>query len=249
MKLKSILVKRLPDILAGLAVTGVFTSVCTAITATPKALKLIEKEKEELGVSELTVKETVKVTWKCYIPTALSAAATVTCVILGNRESNKRNAALAAAYTLSESALKTYQEKVIETIGEKKEEAVRDAIAKDVVNNEKFRGVNQEIESSGKGDTLCIDSVTGRIFTHDIEKIRKAEAKLNKYLYSSMFVSLNDWFFELGLPGCEIGDQIGWNADSGPIDIQFSSQLLDDDRPCLVISYHVGPRFDYHLLH
>lgn len=248
MKLKSILVKRLPDILAGLAVTGVFTSVCTAITATPKALLLIEKEKEELGVSELTVKETVKATWKCYIPTAVSVAATVTCVVLGNRESNKRNAALAAAYTLSESALKTYQEKVIETIGEKKEEAVRDAIAKNVVNNEKFR-MNQKVENSGRGDTLCIDAVTGRIFTHDIEKIRKAEANLNKCLYSSMFVSLNDWFFELGLPGCDIGDQIGWNAESGPIDIQFSSQLLDDDRPCLVLSYRVGPRFNYQLLY
>lgn len=249
MKLKSILVKRLPDILAGLAVTGIFTSVCMAVTATPKALKLIEKEKEELGVSELTAKETVKATWKCYIPTALSVAATVTCVVLGNRESNKRNAALAAAYSLSESALKTYQAKVIETIGEKKEEAVRDAIAKDVVKRAQANNANPEIEITGYGNTIVIDAMTGRQFTHDIEKIRKAEANLNKDLYSSMFVSVADLYYELGLRIGDLYERVGWNADSGPVNIQFSSQLLDDDRPCLVLSYQVGPRFDYRCLH
>ena len=43
----------------------------------------------------------------------------------------KRNAALAAAYTLTKSTLHDYSSKVVETIGEKKERSIRDSINKE----------------------------------------------------------------------------------------------------------------------
>lgn len=55
----------------------------------------------------------------------------MTCLIGASSVNLRRNAALATAYTLSESALKEYREKVVETIGEKKEQAVQDAVAKE----------------------------------------------------------------------------------------------------------------------
>ena len=51
------------------------------------------------------------------------------CVIGAVHVDERRNAALAAACTLSESALKTYQDKVLETIGPEKEQEIRETIA------------------------------------------------------------------------------------------------------------------------
>lgn len=48
----------------------------------------------------------------------------------------KRTAALATAYKLSETALTEYKEKVVETIGEKKEQLVRDKIDKDHIDKD-----------------------------------------------------------------------------------------------------------------
>ncbi|MDE8707678.1 DUF6353 family protein, partial [[Ruminococcus] torques] len=92
----------------------------------------------------------------------------------------RRNAALATAYTLSESALNDYQEKVIEMFGEKKNEAVKDAIAKDKV--EKNPVVTREVIITEKGNTLCYDAVSGRYFKGDIEKFKKAECELNRQM-------------------------------------------------------------------
>lgn len=243
MKIINVLAKRLPEILTGVVVGGIFASVTLAITATPKAVLLMDKEKEELGKDKLSVKDTVRVAWKCYVPTVISITITTACAIMANRESNKRYAALAAAYSLSETALKTYKAKVIETIGEKKEETIRDSIAKDKLIESS--AANKEIIETGKGGTLCFDSMSGRVFFNDIEKIRKAEVTLNRSLYSAMFISLNEFYYEIGLPGIKLGDKLGWNVEQGPIEIVFSSQLLEDDRPCLVIDYMVAPRWDY----
>lgn len=136
----------------------------------------------------------------------------------------RRNAALATAYTLSESALKDYQGKVIEMFGEKKNEAVKDAVAKDKV--EKNPVVTREVIITEKGNTLCYDAISGRYFKSDIEKIKKAECELNRQMLDDMYVSLNDFYYEIGLDSVKLGDELGWNVDSGYIDLSFSSQLV-----------------------
>ncbi len=64
-------------------------------------------------------KDIIKTAWPCYIPAAVGAIS-VFCLIGASSTNLRRNAALATAYTLSESTLKEYQEKVVETIGEKR---------------------------------------------------------------------------------------------------------------------------------
>ena len=73
--------------------------------------------------------------------------------------------------------------KVIEMFGEKKNEAVKDAIAKDKV--EKNPVVTREVIITEKGNTLCYDAVSGRYFKGDIEKIKKAECELNRQMRDS----------------------------------------------------------------
>lgn len=243
LSLKTAIKKHSPEILTGIGIAGMITTTVMAVRATPKALILIEERKEEIGAEKLEAMDMVKTTWACYIPAAITGTLSVACLIGASSVNARRNAALATAYTLSESALKDYQGKVIEMFGEKKNEAVKDAVAKDKV--EKNPVVTREVIITEKGNTLCYDAISGRYFKSDIEKIKKAVCELNRQMLDDMYVSLNDFYYEIGLDSVKLGDELGWNVDSGYIDLSFSSQLASDGTPCLVIDYSVAPRYDY----
>lgn len=243
LSLKTAIKKHSPEILTGIGIAGMITTTVMAVRATPKALILIEERKEEIGAEKLEAMDMVKTTWACYIPAAITGTLSVACLIGASSVNARRNAALATAYTLSESALKDYQGKVIEMFGEKKNEAVKDAVAKDKV--EKNPVVTREVIITEKGNTLCYDAISGRYFKSNIEKIKKAECELNRQMLDDMYVSLNDFYYEIGLDSVKLGDELGWNVDSGYIDLSFSSQLASDGTPCLVIDYSVAPRYDY----
>ena len=236
--------KHSPEILMGIGVTGMITTTVLAVKATPRALELIALEKEELKVEELTPVETIKATWKCYIPAMALCAVSTSCIISANSVNSRRNAALAAAYKLSETAFTEYREKVVDTIGEKKETSVKDAIAKKKV--EQNPVAKQEIVLTGKGNTLCLDSISGRYFRSDIDKLKTAENELNKrMIHRENYISLSQFYEEIGLTSTSISDEIGWNVDKELIDLYFSSQLADDGTPCLVVQYDNMPFYGY----
>jgi len=235
--------KHSPEILTGIGIAGMITSTVMAVRATPKAIKLIEEEKDRQNIEKLKPLDIIKTTWTCYIPAAITGGLSVICLIGASSVNARRNAALATAYTLSESALKEYQEKVIETIGEKKEQTVRDAIAKDRIDKNPVS--SREVIITEKGNTLCYDAISGRYFKSDIDKLKKVENELNRRMRDEMYISLNEFYYEIGLNPISIGDDIGWNIDRGYIELNFSSQLTDDGNPCLVIDYQVTPRYDY----
>lgn len=243
LSLKTAIKKHSPEILTGIGIAGMITTTVMAVRATPKALILIEERKEKIGAEKLEAMDMIKTAWACYIPAAITGTLSVACLIGASSVNARRNAALATAYTLSESALKDYQGKVIEMFGDKKNEAVKDAVAKDKV--EKNPVITREVIITEKGNTLCYDAISGRYFKSDIEKIKKAECELNRQMLDDMYVSLNDFYYEIGLDSVKLGDELGWNVDSGYIDLSFSSQLASDGTPCLVIDYSVAPRYDY----
>lgn len=243
---KSATVKHSPEILTGVGIAGMVTTTVMAVRATPKALRLLDEEKKRQNVDKLEPVDIVKTTWKCYIPAAVTGTVSVVCLIGASSVNIRRNAALTAAYTLSESTLRDYQKKVIETIGEKKEQTVRDAVAKDRL--EKNPVENKEVIITAKGETLCFDVVSGRYFKSDIDKLKKAENELNRQMRDEMYISLNEFYYEVGLEPVKLGEDLGWNIDDGYIDLHFSSQLATDGTPCLVIDYGYGPRYDFRRL-
>lgn len=227
-----------PEILTGIGIGGWFTTTVLAVRSTPKAIIAIENEKAEKDVDKLTAKDTIRVTWKYYIPSVVTGIASTACLIGASAENSRRNAALAAAYELSESALKTYKEKVVETIGQKKEEAIRTEIARDKVTEKP--PVNKEVIITNKGETLCMDSVSGRYFKIDIDKLKRIEIDLAKDLNCNMYVTLNEYYYAIGIPGIKIGNDIGWTPDR-PLELSLHSALAEDDRPCLVVDFMCGP--------
>jgi hypothetical protein len=237
--------KNAPKILSFVGVFMAGAAVASAIPATKKAMELIEEEKLSEGVDKLSAADTIKTVWKCYIPTAMLFGASASCFAGSNVISEKRTSALASAYAMSKGALQTYTEKVVETVGEKKEAEIRDSIAKDKLEQNPIQ--NNQIIFTDKGNTLCYDSISGRYFKSDIDKLKKSVNELNRMMTIHSYITLNDFYYEIGLDNIKIGDEFGWDIDSGLIDLKFSSNLTPNGEPCLVVDYEVKHKYDTYL--
>lgn len=243
---KKVLSQRSPEILIVLGVTGFISTTVLAVKATPKALRLIEEKKKEERKDELTPLETVATTWKCYIPAVVTGTVSAACIIGANSVNAKRNAALATAYKLSETAFSEYKAKVVETIGEKKEKIVKEKIAQDKVDKNPPESNGKSIIITGNGTTLCYDGVFGQYFESSKDAIEKAINTVNYRMLSEQYVSLNDLYDEIGVDKIEVGDMVGWNiSKQGLVEVEFDTALSKDNRPCLVIHYNVAPVYDY----
>lgn len=239
-KTKRVISKYSPEILVTLGVSSMITSTVLAVKATPKALILIEDaEKEKTGMAltkkKLDWKETVQVTWKEYLPAASFGVSGIIFVILGCKVNSKRSAALATAYAISEKTLRTYRDKVIETIGEKKEKQIREQVNQDQIDKNPVQ--NNQVIITSKGNTLMMDSISGRYFRSDLETIRKILNDLNREITYQNYISLNEFYYALGLDGIKPGDNMGWNIDGGLIELEFNTCLADNDEPCICIDY------------
>ena len=242
-KTKRYLTQHSPEILTGIGITGMIATTVLAVKGTPKAMQLIEDAEREKGET-LTAAETVKAAWKPYVPSMITGVTSVACLIGATSVSARRTAALAAAYQISETALTEYKEKVIDTIGEKKEQIVREKVAQERI--EKDPVSKSEVIITSKGNTLCYDYISKRYFEGDIDQIRKVENRLNKQILHDIcgYVSLNEFYDEINLDRVEYGNDLGWNTDY-LIDLDIGPGMSDDERPCLVIGHHVAPRYNY----
>ena len=241
---KSYLSKHSPEILIGLGIASMTTSTILAVKATPKALKLLEYEKNQNG-KDLTKKEVIKTTWKEYIPAASFGIGGIVCVACGCRIGTKRSAALATAYAISERTLLTYKDKVIETIGEKKEREIRQKIKQDEI--DKNPPVESKVIITQKGNSLIKDEYSGRYFRSDLDSIRKACNELNKELLHSDYMSLNQWYSAIGLEMIKDGHRLGWNIDKGLLELDFDTCLVGDE-PCIVIEYSRAPEPNFDMM-
>lgn len=241
--LKPVLVKHEPDILMYMGLAGLAGSMVLLVKSTIDAVKSVNNRKVELNKERLPVKEVIKASWKYYIPPVILTAASVPCIIMGNRVSNKRTAALAAAYTISETALQEYQNKTKEIVGEKKEQQIREAAAKETVEKTHKQGSTLVL---GSGDSLFYDEISGRYFKSTWNKVLKAANELNALaIGGNDVITLNQWFEEIGLDPIDIGENRGWsvydNGAKGLINISLTSILTEDKTPCAAIHYENRP--------
>ena len=236
--------KHSPEILMGLGIAGMITTVVLAVKETPKALDLIAEAEDKKG-EQLKKTEVVKATWKCYIPAVVTGATSIACLIGASTKNAKRNAALATAYKLSETALSEYREKVVETIGEEKEKVVREKVSEEKLKQNPIE--KNEIIFTDNGDTQFYEPLSGRYFKSDIEHINKIVNRLNKSMLHDMFgyITLNEFYEELGLDMVELGEDLGWNLDKGLIDIEFTSKIASNGKPCIVLDYINAPHYNY----
>ena len=199
----------------------------------------------------LTWKEKAPIIFETLWPTALSVGLTATCIILSNRISVRRNAALMAAYALSETNLRDLQDKIVEIDGPRKLDKLENAVAEEQVKRDPPPD-DQFVINTGYGTTLCQDYYTKRYFYSDAEKIRQGITRLTKKIYSWDEVSQNDWYDELNIPHIPggynsiiSGDMVEKGNVDGALHDDFTSVLHDDSIPVLVVKLSVDfkPKF------
>lgn len=229
--------KNSPKILMAFGIAGSLTAGVLAVKATVKACKTIEDE--EIDTSK--PKEVIKATWKYYISPVAVESLSIACLICSNAQNERQKAALAAACAVSERALEEYEQKVIETIGPKKNSEIKNEVSKRHLDQTQPR----DIIYTGRGTTLCMDSYSGQVFESSADAIRKAVNDINRKMRSEIWMSLNEFYMELGIEPMMFGDEVGWNIDTGYIDIYFTSIVTKEERPCLVINYNLLPAYNF----
>lgn len=235
--------KHSPEILTGLGVVGMGSAVVAAVKATPKAERYICDEMTAQQKDKISVKDIIRVTWKCYVPTAIIMVGAGACVIFANKVSIDRQAALAAAYALSEKAARTYKNKVIEVLGEKQESDIHDAIIQDQLDTDDPAKIPTIVPGNNK--VLCKEAWTGQYFYSTRDEIISAVNELNSWMLSGDDVCLNDLIdiLDKELVRCRLGDQMGWNAEGGIIHPKFTAGLASSGQPCLVLDYDISPSY------
>lgn len=241
------MVKHSPAILSIAASVGVIGTAVSASKATLKANEVVQ-EMRYTSEERPTKKDEFKATFKFYIPTAVVAALTITCIAGSNKISNKRLEALAVAYTLSESRRREYQQKMIEKLGEKKEEKIRKEILQDKLDSNPVEFDDMNVILTGNGNQLCYDEWSGRYFRSSWESLRHAENQINAQILNEMRASVNDFYSFIRIPQVSSGEDLGWNSDvisENDMDtIKLTTMFGSNNEPCIVVDFEVRPLFD-----
>lgn len=253
--------KNSPAILTGLAVAGVIITVVKAYKSAPKCQEILDQHRKEMERIDTDDKELKrKVTGKAVkelvphiVPVMVMCGATIACILGSHSVSNRRIAAISAAYSMSEKAVKDLNSKMIETLGQNKTRAIKDAIVKDKVDKDPID--KSQIVMSRDGTHLCKDLYSGRMFYSNAQTINQAINRLSHRIRTEMYISLNDLYDELSnpnLPRIPLGDDVGWNIDDvidGDLPITLTSVLTETQEPCLCLDYDAKLRADFRHLH
>lgn len=262
---KKVVQKKSPEILTGLGIAGMITTVVLAVKATPKALDLIDEEVERQNrklsqeaydsgqsianqINKLKPLYTVKVAWKPYIPALLLGGASVGCLIGANTVSARRHAALYSAYELSKTAYNELNEKVTEVVGEKKVTEIKQKLAEDKVNKVSPEGAIEKksnVVIAGDGDTWFIDAMSNQPFLSSKNKLDAAANELNRKMRSDMYVSLSQFYDEVGIEHTGTSDYIGWRIDKEYIDVVTSDAIVKDGKVYVVMDFLTRPEYGY----
>lgn len=229
-----------PSIFTGVAVAGVGVTAVLTAKASFSAIDKIRDAEEGIPLETILnepTKERVlrrtKLVWTFYVPPAVAGAATVAAIVGSHQLNTKRLSAAMAAYSLSDTAFREYREKVVEEIGKNKEEKVRDAIAQEKV--EKLPPTDMIV--MGQGDVLCCDLMSMRYFKSDMEKLRRAENTINAMLLRSAYVTLDDFYDEIGVWHTDTSSRLGWVPET-LMELDFTTTLTPDNQPCLAFRFN-----------
>jgi len=193
----------------GAVVIGMISAVVLAVKAGKEAEEDIEEVKEELETDELSFGEIVRTTWKRFIPVVLILTLTISCFLYSTNKMMKRYAALSTAYALTESYMKDYIHTAQEELGPKKEQILRDKVMEKRINNRPMpeRGIIE----TGKGDTLCYESITMTYFHSSVAGLKEAEKELASIYKAEGQITLNEYTNALGIGRySSVGDYWGW---------------------------------------
>ena len=139
---KQLAIRHAPGILMGMGTVGVGSAVILAVKAGPKAVILTEQAEMEKAktvypedqhtlMAELTWQEKLAATYQLYIPPVGLALFGLICFWAAHGIDLKRQAVVAGLYSTAEATLNEYQRKVVDMLGQKQADEIRQSIGDD----------------------------------------------------------------------------------------------------------------------
>lgn len=236
-------------ILTCIGVAGVVLTAITAAKATPKAIKILEKAREEKG-EELTKLETVVAVAPAYIPPVAIGASTIACMVGANILNKRQQAAMTSAYALLDNYHRRYKGKLKELYGEEADTKIREAIVKEDIQD-------MDVWAPGcgsidrKGEKRLFE-LNGRYFESTMESVINAEYHFNRNFALRGDTCLNELYSFLGLSTTDEGYLLGWSCsylvedyESPWIDFDHRRVRLDDGSECYIIDTPLPPIMGY----
>ena len=243
MNLRPFIKKDASTILSCIGVVGVVVTTVMAVKATSKALSLIKNAEKEKG-EKLSKWEKVNVAGPVYIPSVITGAATIGCILGSNVISQRQQATLISAYALLDNSYKEYKKKTDELYGEDAGDQIRGEIAKD-----KYTGDNTSLDDSKE---LFFDFYSGRYFESTKEAVTWAEYETNRALVVNGAVCLNEYYDFLGLEPLPEYELLGWSCGQIEemyrhpwIEFEHSVTPIDENLECTIINLPLAPFIDY----
>lgn len=225
-------------ILAGLAIA----SEGAAIYFTAKEAPLVKEALSKLD-ENATTWDKVKTAGKLYLPAAGFMLISMSSIVGGTIIGENRLKVADGLLSLSNATIAGYQKKLVDAVGKDKAQEIEDAVGQKLMEENPIRSAT--VISTGRGDQLVFDPLSGRYFTTNLNDLIACANKLNKKIINEMWVTVNDWYAEIGLDEVGLGGSSGWNVDHF-IDIpddpkKFQTSMSEDGRSCAVITYYNRP--------
>lgn len=241
-----------PEIMTGAGVILGCATVVLAVKETPKALSKIKEDSKKAHDGDenaYTKAEAVKSAWKYYVPAAITGTIGTALIIGAGMVNARRVASLGTAYVFTRDAYKEYREKVKDVVGEKKANDVDREIAKDHIRKFSKEDI---LMCPGTGDTIFLDLYSGRIFKSTMRRLMDVQNQLNNEMIHSGSVSLNDFYYLVGLRENKVGDRLGWHIDRNNVigfiyDAELSGEIDDEGTriPMVTLNFDTEPLVDF----
>ena len=216
-----------------LSIVGVGLTMTLTIKDTTKAQKIVRKD--------MTTKEKIQKTWKCYIPSGLTAIGTIGCIIYSDRLRENEKATLLALIA----TMKSNYNMVMNSIDKNCTPEDQEKILKDIIRQD----VPKDVYIERTDDKTFYDEYSDRCFLSTVESVLKAEYMFNRQLSIVGKAPINDFYNYLGIEGVQDGDLVGWVIDDNKVgvtanpwvDFKHETIIADDEFEYYLISYDRQP--------
>lgn len=250
---KNCIVKHRRTILTIAEIGSFAYGVYRAYKDAPRFKAIMEEIKDPEVPTKTKVKDFVVVS----APVIGAAVVNVTAAVCNQKIASKEItqlgdnlASVTTALNISQSLKAATENKAREILGDEAVDKVHEAVAKGIAKDEispspspKGPVMIPDIIQTGHGNDIFLDGWSGRRFYSDINFIKKVVNDSNYQLMNDMYISLNEFYANLGLPSIDSGHSLGWNMDYGQIDLDYYAELDDADRPVTVMRFRSEPSF------
>ena len=279
--------KHSPEILVA---TGIGTGIVAAVVAckqTIKANDIVAEAQKSLqnieDVKELAANNEVEYTEeneqedrktigmqvavgmvKTYaLPVGLGVLS-ITCILSGHHILKKRNAALAAAYSVLSTDFMNYRKRVVDKYGKDVDFMLKNGLEKQIVANQVIDPETGEVKETKEevltyeGDKLSqyarvFDEVGSTQWTpsadHNRAFLLMEQNYFNERIRTRGYIFLNEVYERLGFRPTKAGSVVGWvyqNADYEGIDFgiftahtQKAAEFLEGTEPSIILDFNV----------